>query len=178
MTINYQPGRYRCSVDENAFQVAKTGKPMIVLKVRPEAQLFDRIGASGEPYTEEEVTSQQYPRTVRIVINENNEQSLDFAMRKLRHAGFTGSSFDQLDLRGKDVVCDCKHETYEGNLTERWDLPLPDQSRPLENDPSIARKLNAIFGKRLTTNGGIATPPQHQPQAAVVGAADDDDIPF
>jgi len=178
VSVFYGIGRYRCLVTDQAFMKSTTDKPMIVWKVRPESLLTERIGNDGEPYTDEEPTAQQYERTVRLVINEDDQQSIDFAILKLRFAGFTGTSFDELDLKGCDVFCDCSHGTYKNQPKEDWNLALPKRaSKPLEHDGSLTRKLNAIFGRKLT-EGATETPKPALAAVAGGGMVEDDDIPF
>lgn len=182
----YEPGAYLCRVKEQAFQTSKTGRPMIVFKVNPLAMLSVSYGDSGEAEEQQEPTQQAYDRTVRLVIVEDNQESLDYAIAKLRFAGFTGQKFEELDLVGSTVRCNVKHEPYNGKLSEQWELALPPRDdQPMQSDGSLTRKLNALFGRRLTAAGA---PPKAHPAPAPVAAGNysddgdpgigDDDIPF
>ena len=181
MKAFYNPGRYQCAVTEHGFETSKSGKPMIVFRVLVTGELHYQTGDDGEPFQELIPVAAAYPRTVRLVIVEDNQDSLDYAMAKLRFAGFEGSNLEELDLQGLEIACDCTHQLYKGEQSEQWDLPLPSRTRtPLENDPSVARKMNAIFGRRLTATGDESTTAALPPPPAQVAAGvdDDSDIPF
>lgn len=160
----YDEGRYSCRVTEQGFQEAKTGKPMLVLKVQPQAKLV--LGPEGN---EPQFCTQTYDRTIRLVINNESEKQMEMMLKKLRHAGFTGTSFGDLDLVGKDVECQCEYSDYEGKTYEQWDLCLPKlDQKPLEPlNTGTARKLDALFG-RMLKDGATAVqepPPQETPPA-------------
>ncbi len=176
MGIFYQPGRYQCVVTEQGFQESKNGKPMIVFKVRVAGVVTEIVGANGEVVQNVSLVNQEYTRTVRLVIVEDKPESLDYAMLKLRHAGFKGATLEELDMVGETIICECSAGEYQGQPSEDWNLPLPDQGGgPLQNDPNLARRMNAIFGRRLSVDQGAA--PVAAP-AAPAAASDSDEIPF
>jgi len=141
-----------------------------------------------------------YPRTTYMVCSEKGRE---YALLKLRHAGWTGSNFQTLksDMVGQFCYANCKHEVnkgtgkYAGTLGEKWDLAMPQkEAKPLETKPGLERKLNALFGKELKTTAPAkpAMSPAHSAavhaQAPVVSgvgtlpphgeAPPDDDVPF
>jgi hypothetical protein len=148
MAMHYQPGTYICEVLEQALVKASTGKPMFVFKVRVQSKVTMNH-ESGEELIEPQMET--YERTVRIVVNPNNPDSLEYAMKKLRHAGFTGTQFEQLNLTGARVRCKCEEGEYKGQPSENWDFELPGRSssEPLENDPALNKTLNALFDRQL-----------------------------
>lgn len=165
----YEPGFYLCNVDSHAFQESRNGNPMIVFKVTPEARLYTAFDAAGEPTESQVPLAKSYQRTSRIVINSESEASMDFALMKLREAGFEGTRFADLDLVNCRVRMECSHEPgvgqYVGSTFERWEFPLPPrESVPLENDDKVARRLDNLFGKKLKTAG--AEKPKATPKAA------------
>jgi len=178
----YPEGFYLAEVADHGFQRAKSGKPMIVFTVRPTAKLSSFYADDGGLVEQETPVEKRYDRTVRLVIVEDNDQSLDFAMQKLRYAGFDGDRFEDLDLVGATVRCAVSHRPYEGRTYEQWDLALPPrESSPIESDESIPKKLNALFGRRLKESGGQPVPPQTQPSTTEQQSSSnlgDDDIPF
>lgn len=173
----YPEGFYLVDVTAQGYQRAKTGKPMIVFTVQPIAQLKSFYGDDGGLIEQETAVTKRYDRTVRLVIVEDNEQALDFAMQKLRYAGFKGDRFEDLNLVGSTVRCTVSHRPYEGKTYEQWDLALPPrESSPIESDNSIPKTLNALFGRRLKNNDSPKPPaPSTVPESQQVG---DDDIPF
>lgn len=174
----YARGKYRCTVLEQAWDESKSGNDMLVLRVKVNAAVLDRFNDAGDP--DEEPVPQSYTRTIRLTLTSN---SIEMALKKLRHAGFNGSSFDDLQLVGKDVIAACDEETYENKLKERWDLALPpltgsEGRAPLASKPGITRKLNALFGKQLRGDG-TSSPRATAPATVTAGGgALDDDIPF
>lgn len=194
----YEPGFYLCNVDSHAFQESKNGHPMIVFKVTPEAMLYERFGGDGERLEESTPVSHSYQRTSRIVISTESEASMDFALMKLRLAGFEGTRFADLDLVNCRVRMECKHEAgqgqYAGSTFERWEFPLPPrESVELENDDKVAKRLDNLFGKKLKADAAKPKPaPEAKPDtkgenlrdlapattAPASGVVDDSDIPF
>lgn len=181
----YEPGFYLCNVDSHAFQESKNGNPMIVFKVTPEARLVGRFDSAGE-YTEEQApVARSYQRTARIVINTESEASMDYALMKLREAGFTGTRFADLDLANCRVRMECRHEDgkgeYVGSVFEQWEFPLPQrESVPLESDDKVARRLDNLFGKKLKASGGEAPakPAREKVDTQGHNLLDDGDVPF
>jgi hypothetical protein len=179
MGMAFKPGRYRCVVDKQGWTESKEKKlPMIVFEVIPQVRLI----AGPEGTDEEEVNPENWTRTVRVVINSDNEVGLDYSMKKLRYNGFEGTSFSQLDFTGKEVECICKPNTFNGKEGENWDLALPplDQGPPpAPLDAAAARKFDTLFGKRL--KDGASKKPAPQPQPAATGGGNpppDDEVPF
>jgi hypothetical protein len=179
VSVAYEIGTYACRVVEQGFQVAKTGRPMIVFKVEPVEKIDSHLDEAGEIVERRSSLSVNYQRTVRLVIVEDNQESLDYTMAKLRYAGFEGDRFEDLDLVGSEVRCLCKHQPYNGQPSEQWELSLPPrQDRPLETDGNLTRKLNALFGRRLKEGAEPSdTAPRAHTSAPKV-EIDDSDIPF
>lgn len=139
---HYDKGRYLAEVVELGFQVASSGNPMIVLSVKP----YAKIEGQGEGETFDEVAD-IYHRTIRLAVIDKTQ---DMVLAKLRYAGFQGTDFTELNLIGAVVRCTCNHDEYEGKQVEKWDLALPPRERqPVKNEPNLALKLNALFGKKL-----------------------------
>lgn len=164
----YAPGIYVCRVTQQGFGEAKSsGNPMILIAVEPTHQV--RNDPDGAEYLD--AVGQSYERTLRLVIA--NDDQKEYAMLKLRHAGFVGDSFAQLNLVDSDVRCKCEHKEgtgdHAGKTFEQWDLLLPPRDRvalqPL--DKGAARKLDALFGKRLKEGA-------KKPAAAAVASQSDD----
>lgn len=197
----YQEGFYRCRVIDQGFQNTKeTNKPMIVLKVQPLAR--SRHDTDGTEY-EEPLTGTNYDRSIYLVIDADDEEKMDKLLSKLRHAGFTGDSFADLDLVGKEVSCACFAQRSDPNK-EDWKLCGPRvqrDSKPLEQmDSKAARTLDALFGRKLKTGAApkssangrpevVPSKPTHaasydaqRPAAASVHRStsntDDSEIPF
>lgn len=177
----YEPGKYRVLVLEQAWDKAQSGADQLVLKFRVNAKIED--DGSGETY--EAVLSHNYERRIFLTFTEN---SIDYIVKKLRYAGFTGSSFEELSLAGAELVAECKHEARDNQQREKWDLPWAMASAPLKSDSSIARKVNTLFGRALKSGASAgaavaATTAQRPLAAAVPGGAprvpdDDEGIPF
>lgn len=175
--ITYAEGPYLVTCLEHGFELAKSGKPMIVFKVGVEYQLRNEPDASGVISEQAIPVQRRWERTIWLAIVEDNQESLDYAMTKLRYAGFTGDKFEDLDLVGQQFRAECKHEQGEKGLREKWELPLPPRARrEIKNDASLAKRLNALFGKRLSD--GAVTPPPRPVTPNGAAAIDESDIPF
>lgn len=154
----YEKGLYVCRVVQQGHGTSKNGNPMILLGIEPHYLVLHNPDGSEEL----ELTTQRYERTVRLVVATDDQK--DYALLKLRHAGFVGTSFSELNLIGADVRCQCDHQPGQGEhadrVYEQWDLQLPPRERqelePL--DKAAARKLDALFGRRLKAGGSQPAP--------------------
>ena len=183
----YAEGAYMGEVSDVAVGESKNGHPQIKVKFYPTATVSTRYNDDGEIEADLTPTQRKYERTAQITIKADDERSMDFALMKLRAAGWEGESFRELDsLRGTTINLTCRHEQgtgdYSGKTFERWELPLPPrESEPLESDSSVARKLDALFGKKLKAPKLATTPPSapSEPANPPSGSSDFDyDIPF
>lgn len=180
MAPYYAPGKYRCTVLEQGWAESTNGNDMLVFKVRVEAYIIEGYGESGELVHQEQMVENAYTRTLRITFTND---SIEMALKKLRYAGFSGASFDELNLVGSRIIAVSQEpRVRDGKTYEQWDLALPpmDSGPPLQSKPGVARKLNALFGKQLKASGSGS--PTQRPATAAVGAGSagsgDDDIPF
>lgn len=175
----YAEGAYMGDVTDVAVGESKNGHPMVTLKFLPVSSVSSYLDDDGQIVASLTPTLKQYERTTRVVIKEDDERSLEFALLKLRTAGWQGESFREIDtLRGESINLTCHHEEgtgqYAGKVFERWELPLPPrESEPLESDTSVARKLDALFGRKLKTEAPKAGAVPVAPTSGI-----DDDIPF
>lgn len=174
----YDPGVYRCKVQEQAWGKSgkdRNGNEQLVLKVLVVDKIEQWYDDAGQLQQEPASVRNSYERTIFLTFTTNN---VEYIVAKLRHAGFSGTEFTELNLVGADVFCVCAHDSYQGQEREKWDLALPPrESKPLENDDNVARKVNALFGRALKENGSSTPIPKPPPVAASVSPADDD-IPF
>lgn len=177
MGLHYSEGSYSCVVKQQGIEQSKSGKDMIVLVFRPEAVVCK--DDEGNEVLDGSIMA-DCDRTARLVIDPANEKGMEFNMKKLRHAGFTGESFADLDLVGSHVIFKCEHGEYNGKPVEQWELPLPDlgarEVKPL--DSKSARRLDTLFGKKLKDG---AAKPKSDPapkQTVPEGEDDDKDCPF
>jgi len=161
MGIHYAEGDYVGECLETALSESKSGKPMIVLKMQVQEYL---PGGDNPPIPED----RQYERTLYLVVDPDSEERREWVMKKLRHAGWTGTKFETLenDLTGKCFALRCTHQEnkqqgskYFGQMQEQWDLALPErESKPLQSKPALAKTLNALFGKTLKDTAPKPTP--------------------
>lgn len=174
----YEPGYYDARVVSQAFQKSKKGNPMIVLKVKPTFRIESYRAESGSIEEERYPVATSYERTIYLGMNPENEASLDVTLQKLRGAGFDGDDFADLDLNNREIRCVCEHQVYNNEQREQWSLPLPEREvSELDNDPSLTRTLNALFGKKLK-EGAKAAPKAATPPDHTGSNLTDDDVPF
>lgn len=177
----YDQGLYFVTGVEQAWTESSNHNDMFVLKVLVNGHAVPIAGADGEITYELQPVGANYTRTIRVTLVANN---IEMAMKKLRYAGFTGTSFDDLNLVGRQFLAVSQPPQFkDGKSYEQWDLPLPplaDSGPPLESKPGITRKLNALFGKQLKEGGESAAAPRAAPAAVVPagGGSDPNDIPF
>ena len=175
----YREGRHVVEVLEHAFQKSTNGNWMIVFKVKVIGQVETSL-----PDRPIEQAANQYERNIRVVITDK-EESKDYAMLKLRNAGWQGEKFEALhELHGTQCEASCEHREgtgdNSGKVFESWDFPLPmRESKPLEGMAGAEKSLNALFGKTLKNSNKPAAPKAEQkPEPAAVGAPADDEVPF
>lgn len=175
----YEPGYYDARVVSQAFQKSKKGNPMIVLKVKPLIRVDAFRNADGSMSEDRYPVTTSYERTIYLGMNPENEASLDVTLQKLRAAGFDGDDFADLDLIDREVRCVCEHAPYNNEQREQWSLPLPEREvTELDNDPSMTRTLNALFGKKLKEGANLAAKSRNIPVDTTGETLTDEDIPF
>lgn len=173
----YEPGLHLARVSKQGWTESKTKKAMLVFEVAILAKVVpDQEG--NESY--EDLAPSQYDQTLRIVVDSDSPDSLDYAMRKLRYAGFDGDSFADLNLEGREVRVRNDPQEYKGKLCDSWDFALPPRestAAPLDN--SAARKFDALFGRRLK-DGAQPKAAKPEPEAAPPrgAATPNDEVPF
>jgi hypothetical protein len=193
---HYNEGLYLCEITTTALQLSKGGKqradgtvtqpaPMIVIRFK----VLERIDTTrpDRPYIPVDA---QYERTVYMLVPEKPEDQ-DKLVARLRYAGWTGMRFEELEtLETKHAQFWVKHKDgeYNGKATvnEEWSLALPQrESKPLNDDPRLAKKLNALLGGKLKAAMPVAPQPHWAPEPETVPPAgepftpnEDDDVPF
>ena len=176
----YDRGLYRVRIDNQQLGESQNGNPQIVLTFTPLGQ-YDMKDNSL-------FTCPSEARSAFMTITDN---TIDFILETLRHLGFQGNSFAQLDpdttgfhdFRGVECDAYCKHDEYEGKTKEKWNISRGKVTlnvKPLEKKD--LRALDAKFGKKLkatpaATNGPTKAPPARG-QAPAPAAPVPEDIPF
>ncbi len=189
MVPQFEVGGYNVRIHDAGIETSKNkGTPGVTLKVEIRSKIEE-----GEDGTRFDAACDPGFRTINLWIT---EKTVDFTIDKLRKAGWEGQSFDELhQLVGMQAAAFCRHETqetgeYAGQTQEKWDLGLP-TSQNVNHDSTTARKLNALFGKKLKMtkpagNQQSAPAPQRQsvpakqapPEYGGGNNNDDDSIPF
>lgn len=124
---------------------------------------------------------QSHERSVYIYLT---EKSMPIALDALKVLGYRGTKVSALadaDFTGKEVELYCKHEDYEGEARERWQINTPreqKESKPV--DPMQLRKLDALFCKALKSQAVPDAQPDNDANRAMQEAAVDAelDVPF
>ena len=100
-----------------------------------------------------------YEREIWWYLPDGKEDAIDRLMSGLETLGFDGSSFAELDpaspkfwdFTQTTITAECRHEAYNGKQVERWQLPFSGVAREVAPlDPKGIRKLDALFGKKLS----------------------------
>ena len=181
----YDPGLYVFRITKQGWTETKDRKlPMLVFEGYPTHLV--RKDPEGNEVLEEVYCDPNYPeRTLRLTVDSNNDDMMDFVVKKLRHAGWEGDSFASLNLVNTDIRAVCEQGEYKGKQTEDWDFALPPLDREVnELDPAMNRKLDTLFGKRLKGGKPKQASPEAQtekpPETAEPAAVSqvNDEIPF
>lgn len=184
MGTYYEQSEYWCEIVDHGLSEAKTGTHQLFVKFK----VLGRVNASDpEKYDADE---QQYERIMYQAIT---AKSVEIALDKLEALGFTGTAWsefdranpDSQDLVGNSIKMYCKHETYNGEQKERWDISRGGGNRM---DAEATSKLDSLFGKELRARTQAKPkqpapnpPPIDSPEAtadAVTETAAGGDIPF
>lgn len=176
----YEAGRYRLKITNQGFGESKTkGTPFFFLEGEPTAKI------EGDDAWQVEFT---YKRTISLYITENTAETV---AEKLKALGWAGGKWTNLDpakpnfhsFIGEEIQAICAMEPGikgDGKLFEKWDLPWGEREAT-ESNPSVAGKLDAMFGKAVKP-APAARKPAAKPAAAPVTAeasnGSNDDIPF
>lgn len=167
MSAYYEPGDYLCKIVGQGLGESKEKKtPFVFLTVRPVAQ----YGMTEDGEQEYQVDA-QYDRTVNLWLS---PKTVERAAQRLVELGWQGTDWNDLapggacNLEGTEVRLTCLHENYNDQAREKWDFPF---GGAVQHDPSVGKKLNALFGKSLKK-------PAKQPIKAAATNGGDDDLPF
>jgi hypothetical protein len=175
--VRYKPGTYKCRCLGQGFDESKNGKPFFWIEFEP----LEQVNRAGEKVGD----CEQYMRTVSLFLS---EAAFDMTMGKLRGAGWAGENLEELEpfsgsfsFEGKELLFECGHRTYEGELQENWDLPGVYRA---SHQTGLAAKLQAVHGKKLSKGGSkkkrSAPKPEtlEPPVEQTAPKTDDDDVPF
>lgn len=186
MRPQFPAGYYAAEVEELGFRESQSGKDMITFRVRIMGELANPFGGEARDHYAQD---QNPNRFINLVLGD--DRSLDFILKKLRYAGWNGTDFADLEteMTGSLIKVQCKHEPDRntGDSREQWDLMLPPRSTvQLDADGDKARKLNALFDRRLTDpafnvaqgDQAPAPPRSNQGGGSAPPPAGDDEIPF
>lgn len=173
MSTFYEPGIYRCHVTRQALSQSKNGNPQFVLSF----MIKEQVSVKDPDITREVAT--QYERSIWMTIT---KKTADFVTDDLARLGFQGASFGGLDpdtpgfhdFTGFVLDAECYHDTWDGQVREKWRLPNTGgmEFEPLEQ--SAVRKLDAMFGKALKSK--CAAKPE--PAAIETVESTPEDLPF
>lgn len=112
---------------------------------------------------------QPIPRKAYIFCS---DAAWEYAKPKLEALGFNGKFDDEIDFSVTEFEIECKHETYNGKLREKWEFPHGGgKVTPLD-------KTSAMRMSTLWRAGAAKTPkPKGKPAAPPVAATAPSDGP-
>lgn len=179
--ITYDKGRYKIKVQAQGFSESKEKKtPFFFLEGKVVAAMDPATGDWSE-------TELQYTRTLSLWLTDKTAEQ---TAERLQSLGWNGkwsdldpSNRNFHDFNGTEVVVDCKHDKYDGGESEKWEWPY-DGGNMFENDPSITKKVEAMFGRNLkrpaskTTNAPPNGDPMMPTQEELQEAAATNELPF
>ena len=112
---NYNEGLHLCQITRQGWLETKKEprRPMLVFAFHVLAEIhYDDDGNETLEVSPESDNEQ----TARLLIDVNNEVTLNYGLQKLRYAGFASETLAELDLVGREVRCVNRHEHYNGKL--------------------------------------------------------------
>ena len=152
MAATYAEGKYRARILQQGFERSSVKKtPCFFLQIEIQS-------AYGEGQQLEDCP--RFERTYRQYLA--NETGVNILRSDLKALDVEFSDFRQLDPDAPDGVClvgreidvECRHEPFDGTISERWCI-----SRPLKkSDPEALLSLNDRFGHLLRGGNGKAAP--------------------
>lgn len=184
--MGYEAGKYKFAITSQGFTQAKTSS-------NPQFFLVGKVTGQINPDDSNEIWDcESYERTIKLTIT---DKTIDRVLSDLRKIGFAGSRFTELDPEnpkchsfvGQEIDVQCTLEAGQTNkdkLYERWELPYEAKPREaIKSEKTVASKLDALFGKKLSAaNGGAKRPATRRATALAAPEGDDrddnDPIPF
>jgi hypothetical protein len=161
-------GHYEIEIVNHAFGETVNGNP----KIEFSCKVINKIREYGTPnQATVPAESSQYSVNINTVFATEKQRA--FNVKKLRHAGWNGVSFDDFDMIG--IRCIAVNTVQPGtgaNSGKEYDnfdfAMAPLENRELESKPGMKKKLNALLSKELRDNPPTATAPVSKPQTATV----------
>lgn len=155
MPHRYEPGFYWISSPAMGAGTGKTGTPYLYI----EGEVTHKQDGVNDDGTAATIQTPIEKRTVYLYVS---EKAFQYTVDKLDALGWNGD-FANPALQGEaanGIWAECRSETYEGKLREKWSLPGGgiEHTAPT-ND--IIRKLNAMYKARK----GSAPKPGPGPKA-------------
>jgi hypothetical protein len=193
MSAFYNKGRYWVEVIDQALGASKAkGTPQFVLKV-------SILGTVNEDEPDKYDACQPGDRSIYLYFT---PKSAEYALQDLQSIGFDKTSMKYLspetpgyhNFNGTTFIAECRHEEYNGDSQEKWQI-AGDRGLSIEPlDPAKVRELDSLFGSALKAKAkkpaakpadkpvsDPATAPLNDPNTSLqeaAAAAGGDDIPF
>ena len=177
----YNAGTYTARVvSQQLSKNERTGNYQVVIKFQPEAVLDP--GDEWQPIRDGE------QRTLYLSITDRSAQ---LTVDKLAYLGLYFDDWWEVDqdsdncvsIIGMPITLNCRMDTYEGRVRERWDVPLGG-GEVVSLDKSEADLLNAQFGGLRPSRGRSEektdnpTPKQSKRRSEPPAASGGDDLAF
>lgn len=162
MGIEFEPGKYRGRLQQHSLTEAKTGTTQI-------AWVFEIIGQ----YIGGNLGECPLSGKLRTVFRALTEATAERAASEARSLGLQGSDWGALDpdsgdafqnLAGAETDLFCKHDEYQGNVNEKWEL-VGGSFQFTKAGADKIRKLNAQFGGILKGAPVAGAPGPLQPSS-------------
>lgn len=172
----YREGLHQVEFIGQEFGENDKGTPTLSLEFLVLAEYKE-----GQPWDFQ--AGEQKKRTLRRYLT---DKTVNYFVEDIQRLGAKGvTSFKMLDPNtpghhsfvGFKTDLWCKHEEYDGNLVERWQVPMGEATPMKKVDPAKLRALDNQFGAALKGAFGAkasAPAPAAYPRPSIT----DDDIPF
>jgi hypothetical protein len=164
----YKPGRYWGKVTHQRVGKTSKGNPQLVISF-----LILGVVNPADPDGDLLPCGEHYERSVFRVITEN---TIEYVQADVKKLGWSGEQWHQFDEEAADCVSivrnelafSCTHEPhYEtGEPVEKWSIGQNSMGPNVEAlSDSEYRKLDAMFGRALKTNGKRTATPTAKKEA-------------
>ena len=155
----YDTGKYLCEVIGQGFGELPNEKktPYFFLEVKPLGLINPSDPDGALLYCDD------FPRTANMFLT---EAATPYTIDRLRSLGWNGTSFKDIEptgshsFAGQRIELVCTHDTKGDKTYDRFDFPMMGGGASAESDPSIARKMDALYGKALQTTMPASAPQQ------------------
>ncbi|KKM70911.1 hypothetical protein LCGC14_1435980 [marine sediment metagenome] len=169
----YAPGRYGARIISHSVSKAGTGTPQVVIRFAPYVMArTDRKPQDADYWGP--LAGEPQEATLYLYLTSNTVERTIADLETLGMSGATQiSHFDEASpsapptcrIVGKEVILDCAHESYKGDMKERWRVAGSGSiaTLPQEELAAIDRDFSGYLTKRTPATPSTLPPGGNTP---------------